>query len=247
MKFPHCTLALVLAVIGWPADSVAQRDLSSILADPTRPQEHRDMDADRRPEQVLEFLGIGPGDRVADLLAGSGYWTRILVPLVGPEGRVYAGNNSFYMNFYEEQFDALLREPEFSRVVRIDGPVDEIDLPADASLDAVLMVLAYHDLFLTPEEDRAEMNRKVFAALAPGGVFGIVDHAAAEDSGTDAVESLHRIDQSVVVDEVQAAGFVLASEGDFLRNPDDDRTLSVFDPMIQGRTDRFVLRFERPR
>ena len=247
MRFLHCTPALVLALVGSPGNAVAQPDLASILADPSRPAEHRDMDAGRQPEQVLEFFGIGPGDRVADLLAGSGYWTRIIVPLVGPGGRVYAGNNPFYANFYSEQFDALLQEPAFSRVVRIDGPVDEIGLPADQTLDTAIMVLAYHDLFLTPEEDRAEMNRKIFAALAPGGVFGVVDHAAAEGSGTDAVESLHRIDQSVVIDEVQAAGFVLAGEGDLLRNADDDRTRGVFDPAIQGRTDRFVLSFEKPR
>ncbi|HEY8521406.1 MAG TPA: SAM-dependent methyltransferase [Gammaproteobacteria bacterium] len=238
-------LAMTLAVVPL-ADSAAQADLDAILADPSRPEEDRARDESRKPAEVLEFLGIGPGDRVADLLAGGGYWTRILVPLVGPEGRVYAGNNPFFARFYAEQFDALLREPAFARVVRIDGPVDEIDLPADASLDAALMSLAYHDLFLT-DEDRAAMNRKIFAALKPGGVFGVIDHQAAEGAGTDAAESLHRIPQDVVIEEVRAAGFVLAGEGDFLRNPEDDHTRRVFDPAIAGRTDRFVLRFEKPR
>ncbi|HEX6999994.1 MAG TPA: methyltransferase [Gammaproteobacteria bacterium] len=239
------TLAVALAAVPL-ADSAAQADLDAILADPSRPDEDRARDEGRKPAEVIEFLGIGPGDRVADLLAGGGYWTRILVPLVGPTGRVYAGNNPFFARYYGEQFDALLDEPAFADVVRIDGPVDEIELPDDASLDVVLMSLAYHDLFLT-DEDRAAMNRKIFAALKPGGVFGVIDHQAAEGAGAGAVESQHRIEQDVVVDEVQAAGFVLAGEGDFLRNPADDHTRRIFDPAIAGRTDRFVLRFEKPR
>jgi predicted methyltransferase len=236
-------LALVAAV---PSVGDAQGNLQAILADTARPQADRDQDASRKPAEVLEFLGIGTGDRVADLLSGGGYWTRILVPLVGPQGRVYAGNNPFYQRFYAEAFDALLKEPRFANVVRVDGPVDELALPKDGSLDAVLLVLAYHDLFLI-DEDRAAMNRAIFAALKPGGVFAIIDHAAAAGSGTSAAESLHRIDQAVVVEEVRTAGFELGGEADFLRNASDPRTASVFDPSIMGKTDRFVLRFVKPR
>ncbi|MYJ96108.1 MAG: hypothetical protein F4053_11155 [Proteobacteria bacterium] len=107
------------------------------------------------------------------------------------------------------------------------------------------MALAYHDLFLT-EEDRGELNRRVFAALRPGGVYGIIDHHAAEGAGASVVESLHRIEERVIVDEITGAGFALAASGDFLSNPDDDRSLIVFNPDIRGRTDRFVLRFEKP-
>jgi predicted methyltransferase len=90
------------------------------------------------------------------------------------------------------------------------------------------------------------MNRAIFAALKPGGVLGIIDHAAAPGAGASAAESLHRIEERVVIDEIEAAGFELAGEADFLRNPDDDHTASVFDPSVQGKTDRFVLRFEKP-
>ena len=165
--------------------------------------------------------------------------------MVGPDGAVYTGNNPFFDQFVAEALTALLNEPGFENVMRIDAPVDEMPLPDDASLDAVMIVLAYHDLWLT-DEDRGELNRRVLAALKPGGVYGIIDHHAAEGAGTSVVESLHRIEASVIVEEITGAGFELAASGGFLSNPDDDHSLMVFDPDIRGRTDRFVLRFEKP-
>jgi predicted methyltransferase len=238
-------LFMLASIASFPMLGVAQSNLSAILADTSRPQEDRDLDATRAPGEILEFLGIGPGDRVADVLAGGGYYTRILVPLVGSTGRVYAGNNPFYQMFFTEAFDALLAEPAFRNVVRIDGRVDQLPLPADASLDAVIVSQAYHDLVLG-DEDRNEMNRRIFRALKPGGVYCIIDHAAAPGTGTSATESLHRIDEQFLIDEVKAAGFELADEADFLANPDDDHTAAIFGPAIRGKTDRFVLKFEKP-
>jgi predicted methyltransferase len=237
-------LAALCAFVA-PGTGAAQPDLRAILADTSRPQEDRDGDAGRHPEEVIRFFGIERGDRVADLLAGGGYWTRILVPLVGQSGRVYAGNNPFFAEYYQKAFDALLAQPAFANVVRIDGPVDRIALPADGSLDAVIMVNAYHDLYLT-DEDRGALNRKVFAALEPGGVYGIIDHAAAAGTGASKAKDLHRIEKQAVVDEIAAAGFELAREGNFLANPADDRSGAIFAPAIAGKTDRFVLRFEKP-
>jgi predicted methyltransferase len=228
-----------------PLLSLAQPGIDAALADSSRPQEDRERDASSQPAQVLAFLDIGAGDHVADLLAGSGYYTRILVSLVGPEGRVYAGNNPFFGGFFGEAFDALLAADGFDDVVRIDAPVDALPLPDDASLDAVIMSQAYHDLVLG-DEDRGEMNGTIFAALKPGGVYGIIDHAAAAGSGISATETLHRIDKQFVIDEVEAAGFELAAEADFLANPDDDHSTMIFAPDIVGQTDRFVLRFEKP-
>jgi predicted methyltransferase len=237
---------LILAVlIASPLHVAGQDNLDAILADTSRPEADRDADANRQPARVLEFLDIGPGDHVADLLAGGGYYTRILVPVVGSSGRVYSGNNPFFRSFFGEAFDGLLGEPAFSDVVRIDGPVDEIPLPEDGSLDAVIMSQAYHDIVLG-EEDRNAMNRTVFEALESGGVYGIIDHAAAPGSGTSATESLHRIDKQFIIDEVTSAGFELADEADFLANPADDHSVAIFDASVRGRTDRFVLRFEKP-
>ena len=241
----NITIILLPIVFMAFSPAVAQTEIAAILADTSRPAADRDRDAGRMPAEVLAFFDIGPGDKVADLLCGGGYYTRILVPVVGEEGEVYAGNNPFFQRFGEEALTALIAEPGFERVHRIDGPVDEVALPTDGSLDAVIIVLAYHDLWLT-DEDRGELNRRVFAALKPGGVYGIVDHHAAEGAGTDVIQSLHRIEEPVITAEISAAGFSLAARADFLGNPNDDRSLRIFDPSIRGSTDRFVLRFEKP-
>jgi len=239
-------LLVLLLSTALPSHTMAQSDLASVLASQARPQAQRDDDGRRKPAEVIKFFGIKSGDHVADLLTGGGYWTRILVPLVGPSGKVYAGNNPFFARFYADAFNALLAEPAFKGVVRIDGPVDELALPTDGSLDAVLMVMAYHDIFLT-DEDRGVLNKKVLAALKPGGVYGIIDHDAGAGAGAAKIKDLHRIEKKVVVDEIQAAGFKLAGEADFLHNPADDHSAKIFDPSISGKTDRFVLRFEKPR
>ena len=236
---------LLLIVFLFTLPAFSQVSVEDALAAEGRPDEERARDAGRMPAQVLEFFGIGAESRVADLLSGGGYYTRILAPVVGPEGAVYAGNNPFFDRFGAEALTALLSEPGYENVMRIDAPVDEIPLPDDASMDAVMIVLAYHDLWLT-DEDRDELNRRVLTALKPGGVYGIIDHHAAEGAGTSVIDSLHRIEESVIVDEITTAGFELAASADFLSNPDDDRSLIVFNPDIRGRTDRFVLRFEKP-
>jgi predicted methyltransferase len=239
-------LLVLLASVASPPAVMAQTDLASIIASWARPQADRDQDASRHPADVIQFLGIQRGDRVADLMTGGGYWTRILVPLVGADGRVYAGNNPFFAQYFGEAFTALLATPAFANVVRIDGPVDQLALPTDGSLDAVLMVMAYHDLFLG-KEDRAALNRKVFGALKPGGVYGIVDHEAGPGVGATKVEGLHRIEKQVVITEIEAAGFRLAGEAGFLHNAADDHSKAIFAPEIAGKTDRFVLRLEKPR
>ena len=240
-------IALISGMIGSLLTGVsAAADLQAALANPARPEADRARDAARKPAEVLQFFGIEQGKKVADLLAGGGYYTRILVKAVGEEGQVYAGNNPFYMQFVKDNWDALFKEPSFQKVHRVDGLVDQVALPQDGSLDAVIIVLAYHDLFLT-EEDRSQMNARILAALKPGGVYGIIDHHAKEGSGTEAVKALHRIEEAVIVNEITAAGFTLAKKGDFLRNAHDDGTKMVFDPAIRGKTDRFVLRFEKPK
>src|SRR5713101_1445779 len=144
----------------------------------------------------------------------------------------------------KDKLDVRLQNPMFANVKHIDGEVDKLALPTDGSLDFVLIHLNYHDLVLK-NDNRAAMNKAIFAALKPGGVYGIVDHYAKDGSGTEFTESLHRIDKAVEVKEVTDAGFVLAKEGEMLRHPEDPRTEGVF--KHRGETDRFVLRFEKPK
>jgi predicted methyltransferase len=232
------TLASATAVSAWA------QDFTAILANPERPADERALDAGRKPEEVLKFFGVKSGDKVADIIAARGYYTAILSQVVGEKGVVYSANNAYVRGRIKDALDVRLKNPMFANVKHIDGEVDKLALPTDGSLDFVLIHLNYHDLVLQ-NDNRAAMNKTIFNALKPGGVYGIVDHYAKDGSGNEFTESLHRIDKAVVVKEVTAAGFVLAKEGDMLRHPEDPRTENVFKD--RGNTDRFVLRFEKPK
>jgi predicted methyltransferase len=235
---------IALALISALVSSAQAQDYEAILANPERPEDERKLDVGRKPEEVLKFFGAEPGDKVADLMAGGGYYTAILSQVVGPQGVVYSANNAFIKGFVKDKLDVRLKNPMFANVKHIDGEVDKLALPTDGSLDFVLIHLNYHDLVLK-NDNRAVLNKAIYAALKPGGVYGVVDHYAKDGSGAESVESLHRIDKALVVKEVTDAGFVLAKEGDMLRHPKDPRTENVF--KNRGETDRFVLRFEKPK
>jgi len=210
-----------------------------------RPPEDIARDANRKPLEVLEFFEVGPGDTVVELMAGSGYYADVLARVVGDDGKVYAQNSPFVLKrFAEGPLTERLKDPALSHVSRLDTELEEPGLPK--GLDAVVMVLFYHDTYWQ-EVDRAAMNAAVFAALAPGGVFGIVDHHAEAGSGDRDVKTLHRVDKALVTAELIAAGFELAEESDLLRHPEDDRTTNVFAPEMRGQTDRFVLKFRVPK
>lgn len=220
--------------------------MAAALAHAQRPAADRERDGQRRPGEVLEFCGVEPGMTVADMMAGTGYYTEILARYLGQEGTVYAQNNRYVLErFADEGLSKRLAKPGLERVIRLDTEVDAPELPAGA-LDAALMFLFYHDTFWM-KADRAAMNKAIFDALKPGGVFCVSDHRAAPGAGASGVESIHRIEESIVSREVQAAGFVLEESSALLAHPADDRSGNVFDPEIRGRSDRFLLRFRKPK
>ncbi|MFQ5748939.1 MAG: class I SAM-dependent methyltransferase [Planctomycetota bacterium] len=216
------------------------------VAGPGRPEGDRRRDADRRPGEVLAFFGIRPEMKVAEMMAGTGYYAELLARTVGPQGRVYAQNNSFVLSrFADKPLTARLKDPTLSNVVRLDRELEDPGLPE--GLDAVLMIRFYHDTYWQ-KTDRKKMNRAIFRALKPGGVFGVVDHQAEAGSGDRDVLRLHRVDEAMVEREILAAGFVLDAESDVLKNPDDPRDFNIFADGAKNRdrTDRFVLRFRKP-
>ena len=216
---------------------------------PDRAAADRALDAGRHPAELLTFFRVGPGMRVGEIMAGTGYTTELLARAVGPEGQVFAQNNAFVLEkFAEKPWAARLAKPENKRVVRVDHELEEPFPPEAKDLDCVIDVLFYHDS-VWMKTDRAKMNRAVFAALKPGGVYGIVDHASRAGAGTTEAETLHRIEEKVVREEILAAGFVLDGEGAFLRNPADARDWSASPGKAaekRGTSDRFVLRFVKP-
>lgn len=201
-------------------------------------------DQRRKPELLLVFYGVRPGMRVLDLGAGGGYNTELLARVVGPTGVVYAQNNRYFLdNFVRGSFDARLSKETMRKVVHLVREFDDPLPPEVRDLDLVTFNFVYHDTAWLGT-DRARMNRAVFNALKPGGSYIIADHSAKAGAGTGAAKSLHRIEESVVVREVEAAGFKLAASADFLRNAADPRDAPVFRPAIPN--DEFVLKFVKP-
>ncbi|MCB9674829.1 MAG: class I SAM-dependent methyltransferase [Alphaproteobacteria bacterium] len=213
-----------------------------------RSADDRALDAGRKPGETLRFFGIAPGMQVLEVGAGGGYTAELLARIVGPEGHVYGHNAPFVLErFAEKPWSERLQKPVMANVSRVDAAFDA-PLPMEGTLDAVVNVLFYHDT-VWQGVDRAAMNTNLFAALKPGGVYGIVDHSARPEDGLTVTETLHRIDEAALVAEIEAAGFVLRESADFLRNPHDTRDWSASPRTAgeqRGTSDRFVLRFEKP-
>ncbi len=228
---------------------VVPASVRAVVDAPDRTAADRALDAGRHPAEMLAFFGIGPGMRVAELGAGGGYTSELLARTVGPTGVVYSQNSDFILKrFAEQPWSARLATPPMHNVVRVDRNFDDPLPPEARNLDAVLIVLFYHDT-VWQGTDRAKMNRAVYDALRPGGVYGIIDHSARPGSGTADVQTMHRIDEPVVVQEVTAAGFQFVGDATFLRNPADTRDWNDSPTAAaerRGTSDRFVLKFVKP-
>ena len=230
------------------ARAVPPEIYAAIVAAADRTDADRALDEGRRPVDLLAAIGVRPGERVADLMAGGGYTTELLARAVGPAGRVYGQNSTFVLErFAAAPWAERLARPVNAVVTRLDRELDD-PLGDVRDLDAVVMVLFYHDS-VWQKVDRTAMNAAIFRSLKPGGRYVVVDHSATAGSGLADVETLHRIDESVVRAEVEAAGFRLSASHAFLRNPADARDWSASPRTAaerRGTSDRFVLVFERP-
>ena len=229
--------------------------LSPVLAtaepvQPVRPAADIARDTARKPAEMVRFAGIRRGQTVVDLLPGGGYFTRIFSAAVGLRGRVIALIPAAHAARAPDEvtkLKALAAEPGYGNVAVVVAPLSTI-APAGTA-DVVWTAQNYHDLHnpALPADTVAGVNKAVFEALKPGGVYLVVDHAAAAGSSLRDVDTLHRIDPAVVKAEVMAAGFVFDSESLALASAADDHTKVVFDPAIRGRTDQFTYRFRKPR
>ncbi len=225
------------------SDSVA-----AAISDTARPEDDRKLDAERKPAEMLALAHINPGMRVMDLVPGGGYFTRLFAKAVGPKGYVYAFQPAEFASFNKGK-PAKVRAvaAEYQNVSVIEAPVN--NLAAPEALDVVWTAQNYHDLHdsFSKPADLSIINKKVFEALKPGGLYIVLDHSAENGSGLRDTETLHRIDEAAVKSEVIAAGFRLAGESNLLRNPADPRTKLVFDSSIRHHTDQFILIFRKPR
>ena len=201
--------------------------------------------------ELIRFARVDAGSTVIDVYPGDGEWTRLFSDIVGSEGRVYSFVPAEVAHFKNDpvgRMRTLSKEPGRENVEVVSA--DLVTLPeATQPADVLWLHLFYHDLHTALIQKKgataADFNRAVYERLKPGGLYVIVDHAAAAGAGTGDAQSLHRIDPASVREEVEAAGFVLEAESSMLANKDDPHTVKVFDPSIKGETDRFAFRFKK--
>ena len=250
-----CVAALFLAGVTGAASETEKGDplpatIIAAVADEHRPAEQTHLDAQRKPAQMLLFAGVKTGDRIADFMPGNAYFTRILSKAVGPHGKVYAFLPAEQLKNCPPAevagAQAITRDPVYGNVVLMSAPVNEFETPQP--VDILWTAQNYHDLhdsFMGPANIEV-LNKRFFKAVKPGGVFIVIDHAAAAGSGLKDTETLHRIDPLALRKEIEAAGFVFEAQNNDLENAADDHSQTVFDPLVRGKTDQFVFKFCKP-
>jgi predicted methyltransferase len=232
----------VLAAFG--SNKTAAQDYAAIVAASDRSEADRQTDQRRDPVKLLAFTGVRRGMKVLDMGTGGGYSTELMARGVGPTGVVYGQDSIEASERAKERFEARLKTPAMKKVIRLVRNFDD-PVPANVrKLDLITFFFFYHDTTYM-NVDRAAMNRKLYAALKPGGMLVIADHSARPGDGTNVGKTLHRIEESALRREVEAAGFKLVAEGSFLRHPEDPRDEPVFRPKVP--VDEFVLKFQKRR
>lgn len=245
----HVVVAMLFIGAGDIALAQAVDDaILQAIANENRSEADRERDARSKPAETLALLDLQPGDDVIDLLGGGGYYAELMLNVVGEGGSVILQNNTPYMTFVEKELQERYIDNQVEGITVLKSEVDDLQLDT-GSLDAVLMVMSYHDLYyVNPERGWGETDIVLFfgqihAALRDGGKLMLIDHAAEAGAGKDSAGTVHRIDEQLVREEAEGNGFKFVASSDALRNPDDDYSKMVFDKSVRGTTDRFVLLF----
>ena len=245
-------MAAALAAACPSALTAAPADVAASVANTgARTPDNVKLDENRKPAEVLSFFKLEQGMRVIDMFGANNYWAEIIAPAVGPTGSVVVWQPLQFLNDKRraEFAEFTARQPN---VVLLASRFEE-PLIGTNQYDFMIMNLDYHDVYWESTERKiARMEpqvwlKRLYDAMKPGAVIGIIDHVAAPGGDTRQVaDKLHRIDPAVVKADFEKAGFVLEESSDLLRNPADDHSLLVFDEKIRGKTDRFMFRFRKP-
>jgi predicted methyltransferase len=225
------------------ARAQATPDYAALLAAPDRSDADREADKRRDPLPLLKFAAPKPGMTVLDMGAGGGYSTELMARAVAPNGKAYGQYPADGPQRAIDAFNARLKTPAMSNAVADFRPFDDPIPPDVSNLDLITFLFYYHDTTYM-NVDRAQMDRKMFAALKPGGYLVLADHSAAPGSDISVGKSLHRIDEAVVRKELEAAGFKFVAAGDFWRVPGDTHDFSSLRPPAP--VDGFVLKYQKP-
>ena len=245
-------LVVYLGATGLAHAAADDKAIGAALASKDRLDGDAAEDAWRNPQAVLNFLGVHAGQHTLDYFAAAGYYSELLSRVVGPTGSVIVYNNPGYAEFAGTKLTERVTSARLPNAHMVTTPTDALKLQP-ASLDSVLFVLSYHDLYWTPKGEKGplgaakQVTADLFKALKKGGVVVVVDHAARPGSDTaTVVNAMHRIDPQKVKDDFARAGFSFDEASNALRHPDDDLSKPVFDESIRHKTDQFILRFRKP-
>jgi predicted methyltransferase len=243
-------LALTL-LAGVTIASPARADrYSDAVAHPGRTAADLKRDEIDHPAEVLRLAGIHPGMVVADFLAADGYYSELLSYIVGPKGHVYLLNNTAYDQWSDNQWETRLLNGRLPNVEHRSIDVHFLGFPAH-SIDAVLLIKVYHDLYWQPNRgpwpkiDPDAVLTEIARVVKPGGILLLVDHSAQPGTGSSEAGTLHRIDEDFAQRDFEKHGFVLIARSNILRRPDDPRTLITYQGEMVGKTDRFVMVFRQ--
>ena len=240
--FIHPLYALGIAALV-PACAATAPNYSDIVAAPDRSEADRLNDQRRKPVELYGFTGARPGMKVLDMGAGGGYSTELLARAVAPGGIVYSQTPPDLFPGARKAYQARAQGPAMKNAVRLERPFDDPLPPGVTGFDLITFFFFYHDT-VHLGVDRTRMNRQLYEALKPGGILILADHSARPGDGASVTKSLHRIEESVVRRELEAAGFQFVSEGSFLRNPADTRDTPVTKNQVPN--DEFVLKYRKP-
>ncbi len=224
---------------------------TAALNNSLRPDADKTRDAARKPAEVLEFIGIEEGMHVLDMFSGGGWYAEVIAHVVGKNGAVIAHTNSAYLNFVGDALEVRFGDGRVPQAEILMAENNQMSLES-GSLDAVILALSYHDLYLDDPENGWELFdvpallAELKNGLKPGGIVAVIDHYAASGAPSSVGNSLHRIDPDLVIHSMEAAGFEWDAQSSLLRNPNDDLRKSVFTPDLRGKIDRFVIRFRNP-
>jgi len=238
--------AVLMVTVAAPAFAKPSPAIAAAVADKARPEADTKRDGARKPTETLEFAGVKPGETVADLLPGGGYFTRIIAKAVGPKGTVFAmvPEQQLANKDKPPAIIGVAADPAYGNIKLVALKFDGLQVPAP--VDVLFTAQNYHDFHLARLNlDVAKLNKAIYDAIKPGGYYVIVDHVAADGAPVDVANTLHRIDPAIVKKEVEAAGFKFVGEDKVLRLASDDHTKKVFD--LHDQTDQFIYKFQRPK
>ncbi|CAH1904875.1 Methyltransferase [Candidatus Nitrotoga sp. HW29] len=235
---------LAWGITGYAAPELNNSQTLSALykqaaTNPIRTNEDKRADASRKPVEFLQFTRVQPGMQVLDIATGNGYTAQLLALVVGNTGKIWAQGDQQRPAFIKQLTD----HPQLNIVPVIRPSEDPV--PKNVSgLDLITNIMNYHNSSYLSVTRRIKLNQRLFKALKSGGYLIVIDHST--QAGTDIVSAkrLHRINQAIVLEEIQKAGFRLEQENNFLRNPSDPRNQAYFNMEIP--TDKFAFRFVKP-